>query len=169
MTKQGRVVCGAMEEVVFGRPAAEAVAELAAKAGAGRIFLMVSGTLQRETDEIARIRAALGNKVAAVFDRMPAHTPRQCGGERRGRMAREAGADLIVTVGGGSSSMGPRRCSWAWPMASGTAEAIDGTPLRTGRGRPGRRAHGAADRGADHALGRGVQRHRRRDQRGRPR
>ena len=29
MTQQGRVVFSAMEEVVFGRPAAEAVAELA--------------------------------------------------------------------------------------------------------------------------------------------
>ena len=101
MTKQGRVVFSAMEEVVFGRPAAEAVAELAGQAGAERIFLMVSGTLQRETDEIARIRAALGNKVAAVFDRMPAHTPRQAVVAATA-MAREAGADLIVTVGGGS-------------------------------------------------------------------
>ena len=62
---------------------------------------MVSGTLLRETDEIARIRAALGNKVAAVFDRMPAHTPRQAVVDAAA-MARAAGADLIVTVGGGS-------------------------------------------------------------------
>jgi len=101
MTKQGRVVFSAMEEVVFGRPAAEAVAELAEQAGAERIFLMVSGTLRRETDAIARIQAALGNKVAAVFDRMPAHTPRAAVLAATA-MARDARADLIVTIGGGS-------------------------------------------------------------------
>jgi len=101
MTKQGRVVFSAMEEVVFGRPAAEAVAELAEQAGAERIFLMVSGTLRRETDAIARIQAALGNKVAAVFDRMPAHTPRAAVLAATA-MARDAKADLIVTIGGGS-------------------------------------------------------------------
>jgi maleylacetate reductase len=77
------------------------VAELAAQAGAERIFLMVSGTLRRETDEIARIQAALGNKVAAVFDRMPAHTPRAAVLAATA-MARDARADLIVTIGGGS-------------------------------------------------------------------
>src|SRR5690349_13295052 len=107
MTKQGRVVFSKMDEVVFGRPAAEAVAELARRAGAGRVFLMVSGTLNRETEEIARIRAALGNTVAAVFDRMPAHTPRRAVIEAT-EMAREAGAELIVTVGGGSITDGAK-------------------------------------------------------------
>jgi alcohol dehydrogenase class IV len=101
MTTSGRVVFSRMDEVVFGKPAAEAVAELARHAGAERVFLMVSGTLNRDTTEIARIRAALGNTCAAVFDRMPPHTPRRAVIEAAG-MARAAGADLIVTIGGGS-------------------------------------------------------------------
>ncbi len=100
-TSSGRVVFGTMEEVVFGRPAAEAVAEIATRLGAERVFLMVSGTLHRETQEIHRLRAALGNKCAAVFDRMPPHTPRKAVIEAA-EMARAAGADLIVTLGGGS-------------------------------------------------------------------
>jgi hypothetical protein len=32
---------------------------------------MVSGTLNRTTHEIARVRRALGNRFAGVFDRMP--------------------------------------------------------------------------------------------------
>ena len=56
----------------------------------------------RETEEISRIRAALGNTCAAVFDRMPPHTPRKAVMEAA-EMARIAGADLLVTVGGGSS------------------------------------------------------------------
>jgi maleylacetate reductase len=124
MTKQGRVVFSAMEEVVFGRPAAEAVAELAGKAGAERILLMVSGTLQRETDEIARIRAVLGNKVAAVFDRMPAHTPRQAVVDATA-MARAAGADLIVTVGGGSVTDAAKAVQLCLANGVTTVEQID--------------------------------------------
>ncbi|MCB4825085.1 iron-containing alcohol dehydrogenase [Roseicella aerolata] len=124
MTQQGRVVFTAMEEVVFGRPAAEAVAELATRAGAERVFLMVSGTLHRQTGEIARIRAALGNKVAAVFDRMPAHTPRQAVIAATA-MAREAGADLIVTVGGGSITDGAKLVQLCLANDIRSAEAME--------------------------------------------
>jgi maleylacetate reductase len=129
MTQQGRVVFSAMEEVVFGRPAAEAVAELAQRAGAERILLIVSGTLQRETDEIGRIRAALGNKVAAVFDRMPAHTPRQAVVAATA-LAREAAADLIVTVGGGSITDAAKAVQLCLANGITTAEGIDA--LRAG-------------------------------------
>jgi alcohol dehydrogenase class IV len=64
MSTAGRVVFSKMDEVVFGEPAADAVAELTRRLGAERVFLMVSGTLNRETDEIAKIRAALGNRCA---------------------------------------------------------------------------------------------------------
>ena len=87
MTRNGRVVFSPMEEVVFGRPAAQAVAEQAERLGATRVLLMVSGTLARETDEVARIRAALGNRVAAKY-RMPAHTPRHAVVERPAWRAR---------------------------------------------------------------------------------
>ncbi|MBD0274146.1 MAG: iron-containing alcohol dehydrogenase [Acetobacteraceae bacterium] len=100
-TRSGRVVFGQMDEVIFGTPVAQAVADLARRAGAKRVLLMVSGTLNRETPEIERVRAALGSRCAAVFDRMRPHTPRQAVIEAT-EAARAAGADLIVTVGGGS-------------------------------------------------------------------
>ncbi len=101
MATEGRVIFGKMDEVVFGRPAAEAVAEQTRRLGSERVFLMVSGTLNRETDEIAKIRAALGNGCVGVFDKMPPHTPRSAV-IAAAAQAREAKADLIVTVGGGS-------------------------------------------------------------------
>lgn len=99
--QRGRVAFGRMEEVVFGQPAAEAVAELARRAGATRVLIMASGTLNRGTDVVARIRAALGNTCVGVFDRVPAHTPRGAVIAATA-MAREQRADLIVTIGGGS-------------------------------------------------------------------
>ena len=42
MLSSGRVVFGEMDEVVFGKPAAEAVAQQAQRLGATRVFLMVT-------------------------------------------------------------------------------------------------------------------------------
>ena len=74
---KGRVVFGAMDEVVFGRPASEAIVEQLNRLGAKRAFLMVSGTLNRETGEIEKIRNAMGARCVGTFDKMPAHTPRE--------------------------------------------------------------------------------------------
>jgi maleylacetate reductase len=104
---QGRVVFGAMDEVVFGRPAAQAVVEQMDRLHASRAFLMVSGTLNRETDEIEKIRNSLGARCAATFDAMPPHTPREAV-IAAAEQARAANADLIVTVGGGSITDGAK-------------------------------------------------------------
>src|SRR5712691_10089735 len=88
MPHSGRIAFGAMESVTFGRPAAEMVAEEARRREAERVFLMASGTLNRTTDEVARVRRALGNRFAGLFDRMPPHTPRHAVVEAAG-MARE--------------------------------------------------------------------------------
>jgi maleylacetate reductase len=124
MTASGRVVFSRMDEVVFGAPAAEAVADLVRRAGAERVFLMCSGTLNRETREIERVRAALGTRCAAVFDRMPAHTPRRAVVEAT-EMARAAGADLIVTVGGGSVTDAAKAVGLCLANGVRSAEALD--------------------------------------------
>jgi maleylacetate reductase len=107
MLHSGRVTFGAMEAVIFGRPAAEMVAEEARRRQAERVFLMTSGTLNRTTEEVAKIQRALGNRFAGLFDRMPPHTPRRAVIEAAAA-AREAGADLIVTIGGGSVTDGAK-------------------------------------------------------------
>ena len=76
MLTSGRIVFTDMEQVHFGKPAAQSVAELVEANGSNRVFLMVSGTLNRETDEIEKLRRALGNYCVGTFDKMPAHTPR---------------------------------------------------------------------------------------------
>lgn len=107
MTQSGHIVFSQMDEVVFGQPAGEAVAQLAERLGATRIFLMVSGTLNRETDEIDKLRRALGNKCVATFDNMPPHTPRSAV-IAAADQARACDADLIVTLGGGSITDGAK-------------------------------------------------------------
>jgi maleylacetate reductase len=113
-----------MDEVVFGRPAAEAIVEQMDRLRAGRAFLMVSGTLNRETDEIAKIRKALGARCVATFDAMPPHTPREAVIAATAQ-ARAANADLIVTVGGGSITDGAKAVQLCLANNISTVEAID--------------------------------------------
>jgi alcohol dehydrogenase class IV len=107
MPHSGQVVFSRIEEVQFGKPAAATVAELVKRHGAERVFLMVSGTLNRETDEIEKVRRALGNHCVGTFDRMPPHTPRNAV-IAAAQQVREARADLIVTLGGGSITDGAK-------------------------------------------------------------
>jgi maleylacetate reductase len=121
---QGRVVFGAMDEVVFGTPAAEAVVGQMDRLGTSRAFLMVSGTLNRQTDEIEKIRKALGSRCAATFDAMPPHTPCEAV-IAAAEQARAANADLIVTVGGGSITDGAKAVQLCLANNISTAEDID--------------------------------------------
>jgi maleylacetate reductase len=107
MLTSGSVVFSRMDQVHFGKPAAESVAQLVKANGAERVFLMASGTLNRETDEVEKVRRALGNKCVGTFDRMPAHSPRSAI-VAAANQAREARADLIVTLGGGSITDGAK-------------------------------------------------------------
>ena len=121
---KGRVVFGAMDEVVFGTAAAEAIVAQVNRLRAARTFLMVSGTLNRGTDEIAKIRTALGSRCVGTFDAMPAHTPRAAV-IAASEQARAADADLIVTVGGGSITDGAKAVQICLANDVRTVEDID--------------------------------------------
>ncbi|MFC3712894.1 iron-containing alcohol dehydrogenase [Sphingoaurantiacus capsulatus] len=99
--RSGALTFTATEKVIMGRPAAEVIAELAAERDAVRVFLLVGDTLRRDTGEIAAIEAALGRRHAATWSGMRPHAPRT-DVLTATLAAREAKADLIVTVGGGS-------------------------------------------------------------------
>jgi maleylacetate reductase len=124
MLTSGRVVFTDMEEVHYGKPAAESVAELVKTHGAERVFLMVSGTLNRETDEVEKVRRALGNKCVGTFDKMPAHSPRSAI-IAAANQARAARADLIVTLGGGSITDGAKAVQLCLANDVTTVDAMD--------------------------------------------
>ena len=150
MLQSGRVVFSQMEEVLFGQPAAQAIAEQARDAQ--RVFLMVSGTLTRETDEIEKVRRALGNRCVGVFDRMPPHTPRHAVIAATAQ-AREARADLIVTVGGGSITDGAKAVQLCLANEVRTPEALDDTAPCERCAAAVQCAVGAADHRAHDAIG----------------
>ena len=128
---KGRVVFGAMDEVVFGRPASEAIVEQLNRLGAKRAFLMVSGTLNRQTDEIENIRRGLGPRCVGTFDAMPPHTPRAAV-IAAADQARAADADIIVTIGGGSITDGAKAVQLC--LANDIRHPDDIDRIRAGRG-----------------------------------
>ncbi len=124
MLTAGRVVFTDMEEVRYGKPAGQSVAALVESYGAERVFVMASGTLDRETDEVEKVRRALGNKCVGTFASMPAHSPRSAVIAAT-RQAREAKADLIVTVGGGSITDGAKAVQLCLANGIQSVEEID--------------------------------------------
>jgi len=95
---------------------------------------MVSSSLNRNTDAIGHVRRALGSRCAGSFDRMPQHTPRSAVIEAA-EAARAAGADLLVTIGGGSVTDGAKAVQMCLANDIRSPAAIDG--LRPVKGADG--------------------------------
>jgi maleylacetate reductase len=91
----------AMDRVIFGTSAGDALAAEVKRLNKQRVFLMVSHTLNTATDEIHKLRLALGERYAGLYDSIPQHTSRQ-GAVSATRAALAVNADLIVAIGGGS-------------------------------------------------------------------
>jgi maleylacetate reductase len=90
-----------MDRVVYGVPLAEALAEEIRLRDSRAVYVMASGTLTRQTDVINSVRDVLGNRLAGVYAKIGAHTPR-VDVVAAANEARAAKADLVLTVGGGS-------------------------------------------------------------------
>jgi len=119
-----------MEEVIYGRPAAEAVAQLAEAFGAQRLFLVTTRSLDTGNGAVAALNAALGPRFVGAFSAIRAHSPREdvvaCADA-----ARAAGADLLVAIGGGSvidAVKVVQLCLW------GDVKTVEGVGQLLGRG-----------------------------------
>jgi len=92
----------AQDRVIWGRPAAQAAIEEADRRGAKRVFVVTSKTLNRSTDAVSTIVAALGARHVGTFDGCVEHTPRPSV-IAAAQAAREAAPDLVLTIGGGTA------------------------------------------------------------------
>src|SRR5688500_2712763 len=99
--RTGTFVSSKIERVLFGQSASEALAAEVQRLAACHVFLIVSGTMNRTTDEVAKIRRVLGCRYAGSYDRISQHTLRSSVLEVA-QCARDVGTDLVVTFGGGS-------------------------------------------------------------------
>jgi maleylacetate reductase len=90
-----------MEQVIYGVPLAEALAREIERTGVHAVYVLASGTLARQTGVVETVKQVLGNKLAGVCARIGAHTPRP-DVVAAANAARDAKADALLTVGGGS-------------------------------------------------------------------
>jgi len=92
----------AQDRVIWGRPAAQAAADEVGRRNAKRVFIVTGRTLNRKTDAVERIRAALGARCVGTFDECVEHTP--CASViAAAEAARAVEPDLVLTVGGGTA------------------------------------------------------------------
>ena len=113
-----------------------------------------------QTDVVDRVRGVLGNRLAGVCAKIGAHTPR-IDVVAAANAAREADADLLLTVGGGSVTDAAKMVGLCLGNGVTDPAQLDAYRARIdadGRTeRPPVQAAGRAlDRRPDHAVGRRV-------------
>ena len=87
--------------IVFGKGAVSRLSEVVGRVG-GRRAMVICGSTVAKSDMLPKVKAGLGDKLAFVFPEAKAHTPIEM--VKRGVDGfRSAGADALVTVGGGST------------------------------------------------------------------
>ena len=101
--QSGEMILTSTQRVIFGKPTAAAISAEAERMDSRRVFLLASSTLRNDTDEIAAIERALGDRHAATFSGIRPHAPRS-DVLKAVEAARAADTDLIVTIGGGSGT-----------------------------------------------------------------
>ena len=89
------------KRVCFGPGSIAQLPRLMEDLGAGRAMVACGKTVAGG-EMLAKIRAALGEKLAGVFDEVPAHTPFECVQKATAHF-KSLGADTVVSVGGGSA------------------------------------------------------------------
>ena len=86
--------------VVFGAGAArDALAAVVERLGARRVLVVAT---ERERPLVQRLAPELGDRLAGTFSRVRAHVPVEIADAARAA-ARDAGADALIAVGGGST------------------------------------------------------------------
>ncbi|WP_417319597.1 iron-containing alcohol dehydrogenase [Erythrobacter aureus] len=116
------------ERVTMGQPAADALLDQTQAMNCRKVFLIASSTLREKTEEISKIEKALGSRHAGTFSGIAPHAPR-ADVLAATNAARDAGADLIVSIGGGSATDAAKIVSLLAKHEVRTVEDFE--PLRT--------------------------------------
>jgi maleylacetate reductase len=87
--------------IAYGTAFEEALPRELDQTGERKVFILASSTLERTTDVVRRVEKVLGARFAGLHAKIGAHTPR-IDVVAAANAARAAGADLVLTIGGGS-------------------------------------------------------------------
>jgi maleylacetate reductase len=89
------------DQVIYGRPALQAVTDLAAAYGAKRLLITTTHSLAAADGPVLQLARSLGELCVGIFAGVSAHSPREAVIDGAAQ-ARAANCDLLVAVGGGS-------------------------------------------------------------------
>lgn len=92
-----------MDRVHTGTPVVDAAIQEADLLGAQRVFIVCSGTLNSETDEITQVINALGPRYVGLFDKVRPHVPREDVISAT-HAAAAVDPDMLLCIGGGSAT-----------------------------------------------------------------
>src|SRR5260221_2779953 len=122
-----------IERVVYGKPAGPALRAEAERLGAKRVFVTTTKSVAQSA-LLADVIRELGDRYAGVYAGITAHSPRPCVIEGA-QLARDAKADLLVAVGGGSAIDATKVMLIALWQGATTVDDLDA--YRAGRPREG--------------------------------
>jgi len=100
-TASGEYTYLPIERVYFGSGSISKLPNELDRIGSKRLFLVTGQSIAKKTDLIARIEHAAGTKFAGVFSEIKQHAP-MSGINRAATAVREAKADSLISLGGGS-------------------------------------------------------------------
>lgn len=126
-----QITFGQMKAVLYGKPVADAVQDALSVCGGERVFVLSSGTLNRETDAVSNLIHSLGDRYAGLFDTMKAHTPRSAVIDLADAL-QDSGADTVVTFGGGSVTDAAKAAGLCLANEVRTADGMDRFRTRKG-------------------------------------
>ena len=121
------------ERVIFGRGCVIQLAAEIDRLNCQRAFVITGTTLATKTDVLARIEQTLGARYVGVFYPISQHTPRT-DVIAAAAAAREAKADLLVSVGGGSPVDGTKGVALCLAEGISTERDLDPFRIRGPRG-----------------------------------
>ena len=122
-----------IERVLYGPGRVSTLAEEAGRLGARRVFVITGRSLATKTEIVRRVEGLLGERHAGTFAEIGQHAPSE-GVAAAVRAAREAGADALVSVGGGSPIDAAKLVALA--LAEGWSDATELTANATRAARP---------------------------------
>jgi alcohol dehydrogenase len=130
---QGAFTFLPQERVIFGKGCATQLAAEIDRLGCRRAFVITGTTIATKTDVLARVQEILGLRCAGVFYPMSQHTPRS-DVIAAATAARQANADILVSVGGGSPVDGTKGVALCLAEGISTEPELDPYRVRGPRG-----------------------------------
>jgi alcohol dehydrogenase len=121
------------ERVIFGQGCVTQLATEIDRLGCQHAFVVTGTTIATKTDLLARVQEILGPRYAGVFYPISQHTPRS-DVIAAAAAARQAKADVLVSLGGGSPVDGTKGVALCLAEGLSTEDALDAFRVRGPRG-----------------------------------